>query len=293
MKLFKILSVAAVMAVSALSSCSDKGYWDEAPLEQGLSFQCASYNETLSPGAVEFSIPVRRAIATAEETVNITFTPGKNCPADITVPSQVKFEAGSNTAEIVINIANAMPPTTYSGTLEFDGNPSYSGISTLTLNCPVNYTWVSLGKGIFIDQFATGDVEAEVEIMQAEGFQRWRVMKPYNQGMAEDGGDWGDWRTGQYPDYLEFWETTSAGATVLAWTPVKIGVNYKGESSQPIVCYPPSSFTGLSMENCRWAEPGYACLSPYYYISGVGGYNYTGDFGVIQIIFPSYLEGGL
>lgn len=277
-----------------MSSCSDKGYWEEAPLEQGLTFQCASYNETLAPGAAEIVIPVRRTITTGEETVNITFTPGAKCPSDITVPSQVKFEAGSNTAEIIINISNATPPNTYSGTLKFEGTPSYAGISTLTLSCPVNYVWVSLGKGIFIDQWAlaTDDdvLETEVEIMQAEGFQRWRVMQPYTKGMTEDFGDWGDWRTGKYPAYIEFYEISSNGQTLLTWNAFNIGLNYKAVSSQPIGVYPPSAL-GQSMENCRWYKPGYACLSPYYYNNGVGGWNTTGDFGVIQIIFPSYLAG--
>ncbi|MDE5687826.1 MAG: hypothetical protein K2I18_04275 [Paramuribaculum sp.] len=288
MKLVKIFS-AAILAVSALSSCSDSGYWDEAPLEQGLSFQCNTYNDPLSPGAAEIVIPLRRTVTAGAQTVNITFTPNANCPSDITVPSQVTFEDGKNTTEVVISIANAMPPTTYAGKLSFEADKSYAGISTVTLNCPVNYTWVSLGKGIFIDQWALDDKETEVEIMQAEGFQRWRVMQPYNEGMAEDTGDWGDWRTGKYPAYIEFWETTINGQTLLTWNAFSVGINYQAKADQPIGCYPPSALRE-TMENCRWYAPGYACLSPYYYVNGVGGWNLSENFGVIQIIFPSYLE---
>lgn len=292
MKFIKIFS-AAILAVSALSSCSDSGYWDEAPLEQGYSFQCATYNEALTPGAAEIVIPVRRTVTAGEEVINIAFTPDAKCPGDISVPAQVKFEDGSNTANIVISIANAMPPATYSGKLKFQGEASDAGIAELTIKCPVDYTWVSLGTGIYIDQWALASddnvLETEVEIMQAEGFQRWRVIKPYNKGMAEDIGDWTDWRTGKYPAYVEFWEITSNGETLLTWNPFSFGLNYQAKANQPIYCYPPSAL-GATMGNCRWYEPGYACLSPYNYIKNVGGWDFSANFGVIQIIFPSYLE---
>ena len=148
MNVFKKISVAAsVIAVATLSSCSDKVYWDEAPLDAGLSFQCSSYNETLSPGANEIVIPLQRSVNAVEETVDITFTPDANCPSDIIVPSQVTFAAGSNSTDIVIKIENATPPYSYTGKLQFSGDTSYSGISALTLNCPVSYTWFSLGTG--------------------------------------------------------------------------------------------------------------------------------------------------
>ena len=106
MNVLKKISVAAsVIAVATLSSCSDKGYWDEAPLDAGLSFQCSTYNETLSPGANEIVIPLQRSVNAVEETVDITFTPDANCPSDIIVPSQVTFAAGSNSTDIVIKIA--------------------------------------------------------------------------------------------------------------------------------------------------------------------------------------------
>lgn len=282
----KISAAASIIAIAMLSSCSDKGYWDEAPLEEGYSFQSSQYSETLGPGANEIVIPIDRTNNTGAQTVNITFTPGKNCPADITVPSQVTFAAGSNVANIVINIANAVPPYTYSGTLEFDGNASYSGISALAFSCPVAYTWVSLGQGGFLDAFVMGDVDLfPVEILKAEGFDRWRVVNPYV-GYYTNGGkeENGDWYGSNGPAYIEFWNNENGTISYNWWY---TGLNYQGDKDSPINVYPWTAFaagSGFDETIDVWYQPGYAALSPIYYIPGVG------DFGqqqyAVQIQMP-------
>lgn len=274
MNIYKKISAAALtVAVAMLSACSDKGYWDEAPLEPGLSFQSAQYNETLAPGANEIVIPLDRTTTGGQETVNIKFTPGKNCPTDISVPGSVTFEAGSNVANIVINIANATPPYTYAGTLEFSGEASYSGISKLTLNCPVNYTWSSIGTGSFADYFFMDEAVA-VEILKADGFPRYRVMYPYKGYYTSEQGkeDWGDWIGSNGPDYVEFWENNEGGLSFNYWN---TGMLYQGDPTAPIMCYPWTAFgedSGYTGDFDMWYEPGYAVLSPIYYIPDVGSY---------------------
>ena len=276
MNVFKKISVAAsVIAVATLSSCSDKGYWDEAPLDAGLSFQCSSYNETLSPGANEIVIPLQRSVNAVEETVDITFTPDADCPSDIIVPSQVTFAAGSNSTDIVIKIENATPPYSYTGKLQFSGDTSYSGISALTLNCPVSYTWFSLGTGGFIDAWVMDNAEDmfQVEILKAEGFERYRVMNPYKEYYTTIGpASWEDWIASTGPSYVEFWENADGK---LSFNSYSTGLNYEGVDGQAIGAYSWTAFGGSSDytgEYDMWYEPGYAVLSPVYYINGVGGF---------------------
>ncbi|MDE6856317.1 MAG: hypothetical protein K2J34_07635 [Muribaculaceae bacterium] len=276
MNVFKKISVAAsVIAVATLSSCSDKGYWDEAPLDAGLSFQCSTYNETLSPGANEIVIPLQRSVNAVEETVDITFTPDANCPSDIIVPSQVTFAAGSNSTDIVIKIENATPPYSYTGKLQFSGDTSYSGISALTLNCPVSYTWFSLGTGGFIDAWVMDNAEDmfQVEILKAEGFERYRVMNPYKEYYTTIGpASWEDWIASTGPSYVEFWENADGK---LSFNSYSTGLNYEGVDGQAIGAYSWTAFGGSSDytgEYDMWYEPGYAVLSPVYYINGVGGF---------------------
>ena len=276
MNVLKKISVAAsVIAVATLSSCSDKGYWDEAPLDAGLSFQCSTYNETLSPGANEIVIPLQRSVNAVEETVDITFTPDANCPSDIIVPSQVTFPAGSNSTDIVIKIENATPPYSYTGKLQFSGDTSYSGISALTLNCPVSYTWFSLGTGGFIDAWVMDNAEDmfQVEILKAEGFERYRVMNPYKEYYTTIGpASWEDWIASTGPSYVEFWENADGK---LSFNSYSTGLNYEGVDGQAIGAYSWTAFGGNSDytgEYDMWYEPGYAVLSPVYYINGVGGF---------------------
>lgn len=276
MNIYKKISVAAsILAVAALSSCSDKGYWDEAPSEQAYYFTKASYEATLSPGANEIVIPVERIYTSASETLDVVFTPGTDCPSDISVASPVTFEAGSNTANVVVKIADAVPPFTYTGKLTFKGNESYSGISAVSFNCPVAYTWTSIGKGQFIDAFVMNNAEAmyQVEILKADGFERYRVVEPYKEYYTTIGpASWENWIASTGPEYVEFWENESG---TLSFKSYMTGLNYQATSGQPIGAYSWTAFgedSGYTGDNDIWAEPGYAVLSPVYYINGVGGF---------------------
>lgn len=276
MKIYKKISVAAsILAVAALSSCSDKGYWEEAPMEQAYYFTNATCNETLAPGANELVIPIERIYTSTSESINVTFTPGKDCPSDITVQSPVTFEAGSNTANVIVKIGNAVPPYTYDGTLTFDANKSYSGISEVTFNCPVAYTWTSLGKGAFIDAWVMDNAEDmfEVEILKADGFERYRVIEPYKEYYTTIGpASWEDWISTTGPDYIEFWENASGK---LSFNSYATGLLYQATNGQPIGAYSWTAFgegSGYTGDNDMWYEPGYAVLSPVYYINGVGGF---------------------
>lgn len=271
MKLYKKISLAAsIFAVATLSSCSDKGYWDKAPLEEGLSFQCAQYNENLGPGANTIVIPLMRTVTTGDQTVNLTFTPGKDCPEDITVPGSVTFTAGSNQANIKIQIADAMPPYTYSGKLEFTGDPSYAGVSAINIKCPVNYTWVSLGEGVYLDAFVM-DEPYPAEIIKAEGFERYRVLNPYKAYYETDAAkeDYGDMIGSSGTPYVEFWELDNGD---LYFDAFNTGLLYQGVAGQEIWAYPWDWFNGTEEGLDIWYAPGFAVLSPVYYIDGVGGW---------------------
>lgn len=271
MKILNKIGIAAALAVTALiSSCSDKGYWDEAPLEQAYSFNAANYTENLKPGPQDIRIALHRSDNSGAESVDVTFTPGQGCPSDITVESPVTFAAGSSTAEVTIHIADANPPYTYSGTLEFSGKASYSGIAKCTLKMPVNYTWVSIGTGKFYDGFVMDDQMFDVEILQAEGFQRYRVMNPYKE-FYESGGaeDYGDMYGSNGSSYIEFWQTSNDQLMFNAWS---TGLLYQGSKEQPINAYPWNALSSGVEGYDIWAEPGTALLSPIYYIPGVGGF---------------------
>lgn len=283
MKIINKIGIAASLVVTALiSSCSDKGYWDEAPLEQGYSFDAANYTEELKPGPQDIKLTLHRSVTSGDESIEVTFTPAAGCPSDITVESPVTFKAGSSTAEVNIHIANANPPYTYAGTLTFNGDPSYAGISKCTLKMPVSYTWVSIGTGQFIDAFVMNDTMFDVEILKAEGFERYRVLEPYKE-FYETGGaeEYGPMYGSNGTSYIEFWE---AGNGLLLFNPWYTGLIYEGDPENEINAYPWNALSSGVEGFDIWDEPGYALLSPIYYIPGLGGFGQKQY--AVQIILP-------
>lgn len=274
MNIFKKIGFAASIIVTAvMSSCSDKGYWDAAPLEPAYSFQNTSYSATIAPGANEFELTLVRTMSDADESVNITFTPGENCPSDITVESPAVFKAGSFTTEVKIKIANATPPFTYSGTVGFDGKVSYSGNASCTISLPVSYTWSSIGTGTFLDTWVMEGADPySVEIMKADGFERYRVMNPYKEFYASELGQvsWENWIASSGPEYVEFWENEDG---TLSFNAYATGLNYQAKKGQPIGAYPWNAFSSGTVAGFDiWYATGFAVLSPMYYIDGVGGF---------------------
>lgn len=276
----KIGIAASLMAAAMMSSCSDKGYWDEAPAEQGYSFEAASYSANLAPGPNTLTFTLERSIANSEESVDVTFTPSPGCPSDISLASPVVFKAGSYTAEVTLSIADAQPPHTYSGTLNFNADKaSYAGIAKCEFSYPVNYTWSSMGNGTFYDAFVMDGAEEpfSVEIMKTDGFERYRVMNPYAEYYTTIGPNFYDagWIGSTGPAYIEFWENADGN---LSFNSYNTGLNYEGNSEQPIGAYNWSAFAAGSYPSDQdiWYAEGFAVLSPIYYINGLGG------FGQIQ-----------
>lgn len=285
MKIFNITGVSATLIMAAMiSSCSDKGYWEEAPREPGYSFDCSQYTESLSPGAQEIKITLNRSVNTSDASVNVTFTPGSNCPSDITVESPVVFAAGSNTAEVIVKIADAQPPYTYSGKLTFDGEASYAGISSCDLKMPVSYTWTSIGTGQFLDAWVMDNATSmyDVEILKADGFERYRVLNPYKEYYETIGSaSWDNWIATTGPAYVEFWEVADG---TLSFTAYNSGLIYQAVAGQNIGVYPYSAFTSGVAGYDIWYSKGLAVLSPIYYVNGVGGWGQQ-QFA-IQIYLP-------
>lgn len=279
MKIFKQIGIAtSLLTIALLTSCSDKGYWDEAPLEHGYSFNSANFSKNLNPGPQEVKVTLHRSVTTAAESVEVSFTPGKGCPGDITVESPVTFEAGATTADVILHIANANPPYTYSGILTFNGDASYAGISKCTLKMPVEYLWEPMGTGKFCDAFVMDDVISDVEILKAQGFNRYRVMNPYKD-FYENGGAaaYGDMYGSNGSEYIEFWETSDG---LLTFSPWNTGLIYQGKKEQTIV-------TAVGVKGFDiWDEPGHAYLSPVYNISQAN-LTYGQQKYAVQIILPN------
>lgn len=255
---------------------------------QGLSFTASALTDvTVTPNDPKFEIEVIRGNASAAYTgtVTATGTIGKTAYTDFSV-SDFTFAAGEYKTTLTVDISNLSVGDDLDLTLKFNDEAavSPSDISETSLTCNKDYDWVSLGTGTYTDNFAAG-VTCNVEIYKAQGFDRYRAMSPYAEYLASDeaASSWENWISkSTTTKYVEFYTVDG----IVYFSPFALGLNYQGVSSYPIYAYHPSAFSGVSSEHNIWLDSKTVQLAPYYYISGVGGWNYTIYDGVIIITIP-------
>jgi len=108
-------------------------------------------------------------------------------------------------------------------------------------------------------------------------------MKPYEQGLKNDDGGWGNAVASTSCDYIEFWIKDG----IIYYNKFFIGINYDGSASNAIYAHHPSDFAGISLANNKQLDDKTFQLAPYYYIEVLqGGFDYTGEGGSILITLP-------
>ena len=270
-------------------------------------------NITVSPADPTFTVDLVRANADSESsgTIVLTATVDEVPLAGCTV-SDYTFAAGENMTKVTVNVSpleigkgdtltvtfvifspaakvtvNVSPleiGKELNITLTLDNtNEPVSGSNTVSVTVNKDYNWVSLGTGTFADVLAFTEKPYDVEIQKADGFDRYRVMKPYEQGLKNDDGGWGNAVASTSCDYIEFWIKDG----IIYYNKFFIGINYDGSASNAIYAHHPSDFAGISLANNKQLDDKTFQLAPYYYIEALqGGFDYTGEGGSILITLP-------
>lgn len=290
MKYFnKTALLMAFLSPGLLSAC-DEDQIGAGYAASGLTFTASTLNAVVvSPNDPTFTVDVFRADASAAESgavsIVATLDDKADTPLEGCTVSGYSFAAGEASTKVTVNVEPLEIGIGLNVTLTLDGaEVSPSGTGTTTLEVSKDYNWTLLGTGTYVDNFMSG-VAYEVDIYKAEGFQRWRVMDPYTQTLKNDDGEWGSWISqSSATANVTFWEDAD-NEGCLRFTPFRIGINYQGSSEYPIYAYPPQAF-GVSAVCNKWVDSKTAQLAPYYYISGVGGWDNTGYDGVIVITLP-------
>lgn len=285
MKYIKSLfSILMVLSLCVFTSCEQE---NEGTLynanNQGLSFTFNSFEFSAPANNPVISVPVYRAVANDACTTSITVA--TEAPG-VTVPTNVSFAAGEHETTIDINLGSELGvgvKATFTITLN-EADASIGGVAKTTVTAYKEYVFVSLGTGTFQDNWALGGTY-NVEIQKAEGFDRYRVIDPYKEGLTNDDGEWENWiAMGTRCPYIEFWETGEGD--LILFNNFALGINYQAVASQPIRAYHASSFSGTNPEFSKKVDNKTYQLAPYYYINGLGGWNNTEYDGVIVITLP-------
>lgn len=285
MKYIKSLfSMLMILSLCVFTSCEqdNEGAIYNAD-NQGVSFTFNTFELSAPANNPIVSVPVYRAVAGDALTSSITVT--TEAPG-VTAPSSISFAAGESQTTIDINLGDQLGVgQIVEITVKLnDADASVGGIAEATVSAYKEYVFESLGMGKFQDNWALGGTYS-VEIQKAQGFDRYRVMDPYKEGLTNDDGDWQNWISmGTRCPYIEFWETGEGD--LVRFNNFALGINYEGAASQPIRAYHASSFSGTVPTFSKKLDAKTYQLAPYYYINGLGGWNYTEYNGVILIALP-------
>ena len=160
-----------------------------------------------------------------------------------------------------------------------------------------DYTWVSIGYGKISDEFETGETTFyDVEILRAvEDPNRYEIINPYKEmlDLSASSPATEKWKLRVVPKGETMFDYTFEEDGCVYFEDCNTG-DYMADYGQYIlVCHPigwksiraNSTYSRVLsyQENGMPAQIG---LAPYYYMEGVGGWNYTTYTGVVTIVFP-------
>jgi hypothetical protein len=259
-KIFKSIFILSIAALFASCNVDNIGtLYELDPGQSGVSFMKTLAGDTeVNAKASSFTIPIARATADGPLTVNLSST----LPEGVKVPTTVSFNAGEYQTDITLDISNMEVGKTYKGAVsladksQFDEN---TAISSINVTLAKAYTWISLGKGQLYDGLALQPSADDlgiinVEVLQAEGFDRWRIVEPFPIAQLEKA--WSpDYVTYTPTQVIEFFSDAN-GAISFTSLPIKTGLTYVDLADNAyIYYYLPSNYSSNygaeeDAENC-------------------------------------------
>ena len=291
----------AFFATAALFSCTEKSTYEPGPQASGAQYYFSSDQATsvnISHTTQSVSIDVFRVETGSASTATVSVVDESGL---ISSASSVtaNFAAGSNKATLTFPITPSdwefakNYPVNFT---IFDESTPY-GKSELTVTYKYPTPLKSLGKAQLTENYFTGQTFAP-QVYQSEIDPNEYHIQKFMGAKSEDliihvtkaGDKFGN---------VSF---TQAGLVYFddAWSGITYAdVNSSGTADQHIdVCHP-AGFKSYSADESKWAGskvvlfqdngiPAIVEIAPFYYISGLGGWDQTQTPANIVIIFPGY-----
>ena len=289
MRISKKIFGMAIVAAALFTSCNKdvEGAIYSNQSNAGVSFTASTLSAVEVPASNPvFDVEIVRGntVGAATGSLSATLMAGKTEIPGVTV-SSYSFADGQNSTTVSVNISPLEVGVAGSLTLTIaDADASIGGVKSATMKVSKAYEWKSLGKGQFYDNFF--GMTSQPEILKAEGFDRYRVIEPCEDFRAEAiaGGD--TWAAASSAPFIELWVEDG----LVFWEDWFTGQNYDGDKTQPIMACHPSGWSSMSTADfwqfSKFLDEKTIQLAPYYYIDGVGGWNYTQKNGVVYIVLP-------
>ena len=317
-KIFKSAFVALVALIGlTMTSCVNKYDYDAATASgEQVYFDNSTSKVALSKDATSFTVPVLRVATTEAATIALTSTDESGI---FTIPSSVSFAAGENKALVTIGY----DPTK----LEYDdfksitlslSDTSYGtpyGFSSLSFLAGIPSPFVTIGKAKFMDSWMyDAETYFDVTLQQNEiNPDIYRIVNPYDEILVKGGYSPNYVKKGP-SEYLTF-QLRHAGEEVggailtrdnlVTFEPFRTGYYISdydsGDADGEVWGFHVSDDAFHSswhveaayLKSCVAAykedgTPGQVNLAPWYYITGVGGWNKSQEDKQIEIIFPGF-----
>lgn len=307
MKMNKILAgLVAVASIFATSSCSEDDSYTPAEPETGVKpyVYFSEKNETtfsLEPTApAELTFTVCRQ--DTKDAIEMPLIVTENTSNVFNVPSSVSFAAGEESVDVTVTFPDAPIGTPCILTVGFSSE--YTGIyysaigqQTFTVN---RVKWNSLGVGTMYEDFIMED-EVPVEILQRDDKPTlFRIVKPFNKysNLREAASEYIEVTILQPKDVVPNGVSITE-KNLVYFSNTNTGYWHSSYSAY-IMMYHPGLFTKYTKDSdfehnkiLSYQEdgktPGQIQLAPYYYMDGVGGWDYTQDDNIVIITFPGFV----
>ena len=281
----------------------------------GVYFDETSIEEVFDPEettkAVE--ITVLRTVQEGEITVPLTVETGTE---GVFTFSEIKFEDGANETVVTVTLGEtAEVGKTYTASITIDDPQYASQYSVHPTSATVSLLidkWNDLGKATLTHFFFAGVYEVTLEQNDLDK-NKFRLVSPLAEALEKEGPDfvadgWGVSGTG--PDYLPFTllekgetltdrsgnEFKITNDNLVIFDSYFTGFLYGG-TGRIYAWYPMDLYSECSEDDITYSKvvayqdsglPGVVQFAPYFYVSGVGGWNYTQTDGAVTIVFPGY-----
>ncbi|MBQ6916639.1 MAG: hypothetical protein IJQ64_02435 [Prevotella sp.] len=288
MKLNKVFFGLTIVAAALFSSCNkdNEGAIYSNQSNAGVSFTASTLSAVEVPASNPvFDVEIVRGNTAGAVTgsLSASLVANKVELSGVTV-SNYSFADGENSTTVSVNISPLEVGVAGTLTLTIaDADASIGGVKSATIKVSKAYEWKSLGKGYFLDNFF--GMESEPEILKAEGFDRYRVIEPCEPYRIAN-ADTDSWVASSSAPFIEFWVEDG----LVFWDEWFTGQNYDGDKASPIYAWHPSAFSSLNdpefWQYSKFLDAKTVQLAPYYYIDGLGGWNYTQKNGVVYIVLP-------
>lgn len=304
MRTNKIIFGFTVAIAALLSSCNqdnEGAIYNYSGGTQGLTFSSSTLQSVEVPASQPtFTVEMFRGATAEAATGNVEVTrvmkdkKGNDSLAVISglTASAYNFAPGESKTTITIDITplEVGDLATINIAVPKD-NASIGAYASTRVKAVKAYEWETIGKGTYTDFWATGTDDeanpyytANVDIMKAKGFDRFRIMNPYKDYLATDmaAESWGNWIAPSSANFVEFYTVDD----VIYYEDYFTGLYYQGDKTAPIYVCHPSGWSSLDPSHNKWIDEKTLQFAPYFYIDGLGGWNYTQYDEVIVVTLP-------